>query len=163
MPSIRQNTYPDLLPDFRNLAVMARVLVGVNALALAGTFYAAPAVAPAVDRFIHVAAFLEPLLLIELMVLFAASGLIARPPYWIGCAIVIVLAGVLAGAYNAMVRTVAAEGTPTVSCAAAITVLVATAQLDEFRLHINAMSHSLAQRRLQEQQPRFRPHPAYNN
>src|SRR5258708_6883517 len=83
MPSIRQNTYPDLLPDFRNLAVMARVLVGVNALALAGTFYAAPAVAPAVDRFIHAAAFLEPLLLIELMVLFAASGLIARLPYWL--------------------------------------------------------------------------------
>src|SRR5258708_19707532 len=95
MPSIRQNTYPDLLPDFRNLAVMARVLVGVNALALAGTFYAAPAVAPALDRFIHVAAFLEPLLLIELMVLFAASGLIARLPYWIRCPTLILVFPVL--------------------------------------------------------------------
>ena len=26
MPSIRQNVYPDLLPDFRNIAAMARVL-----------------------------------------------------------------------------------------------------------------------------------------
>ena len=33
MASIRQNAYPDLLPDFRNLGVMARVLVAVNALA----------------------------------------------------------------------------------------------------------------------------------
>src|SRR5258706_130452 len=144
MPSIRQNTYPDLLPDFRNLAVMARVLVGVNALALAGTFYAAPAVAPAVDRFIHVAAFLEPLLLIELMVLFAASGLIARLPYWIGCAIVIVLAGVLAGAYNAMVRTVAAEAVPSLSRTVVITLLVATALLAYFRLHTKAVSPAAA-------------------
>ena len=92
MPSIRQNSYPDLLPDFRNLAVMARVLVGVNALALAGTLYASPAVAPAFERFIHVAAFLEPLLLIDLMVLFVASGWIGRLPYWVGCASVIVVA-----------------------------------------------------------------------
>ena len=64
MPSIRQNAYPDLLPDLRNLAVMARVLVGVNALALAGTLYATPTLAAALDRFVYVAAFLEPLLLI---------------------------------------------------------------------------------------------------
>ena len=31
MASIRQNAYPDLLPDFRNLGVIARVLVAVNA------------------------------------------------------------------------------------------------------------------------------------
>src|SRR6266850_1800658 len=74
MPSIRQNAYPDLLPDFRNLAVMARVLVGVNALALAGAFYASPALGPAFERFIRAAAFLEPLLLVELMALFAAAA-----------------------------------------------------------------------------------------
>src|SRR5439155_323329 len=83
MPSIRQNAYPDLLPDFRNLAVMARVLLGVNALALAGAFYASAALGPALDRFIRAAAFLEPLLLIELMALVAASpwlALIRRDP-----------------------------------------------------------------------------------
>src|SRR6266496_3899546 len=91
MPSIRQNVYPDLLPDFRNLAVMARVLVGVNALALAGAFYASPALGPALDRFIRAAAFLEPLLLIELMALFAASPWLARLPYWLGGLSIIVL------------------------------------------------------------------------
>src|SRR6266581_3171560 len=39
MPSIRQNTFSDLLPDFRNLAVIARVLVAVNALALLAYFH----------------------------------------------------------------------------------------------------------------------------
>src|SRR5258708_1298037 len=146
MPSIRQNTYPDLLPDFRNLAVMARVLVGVNALALAGTFYAAPAVAPALDRFIHVAAFLEPLLLIELMVLFAASGLIARLPYWIGCATVIVVVALLAVANHALVRAVAAEAVPTPSRTLCVPLFVATALLAYFRLHTKAFSPALAER-----------------
>jgi len=163
MPSIRQNTYPDLMPDFRNLAVMARVLVGVNALALAGTFYAAPAVAPALDRFVHVAAFLEPLLLIELMVLFAVSGLIARLPYWIGCTVVIVIAGVLAGAYHALVRAVAAEAVPSLSRTLVTTVLVASSLMAYFKLHTKAFSPALAEARLQALQARIRPHFLFNS
>ena len=89
MPSIRQNAYPDVLPDFRNLAVMARVLVAMNALALAGAFYATSALAPALERFMYAAAFLEPLLLVELIVLFAAAALLARLPYWLGCLAVV--------------------------------------------------------------------------
>src|SRR3954464_9305839 len=64
MPSIRQNAYPDVLPDFRNLAVIARVLLAVNVLALAGALYASPSVMAALERFVYIAAFLEPLLLI---------------------------------------------------------------------------------------------------
>ena len=107
MPSIRQNAYPDLLPDFRNLAVMARVLVGVNALALAGTLYATPTLAAALDRFVYVAAFLEPLLLIELMALFAVSPWLTRVPYAFGCAVILGLVCVLAGGYHGVVRAIA--------------------------------------------------------
>ena len=32
--SIRQNDLPDALPDFRNLGVISRILLSVNALAL---------------------------------------------------------------------------------------------------------------------------------
>ena len=41
MPSIRQNAYSDVLPDFRNLGVIARVLVAVNAAALVAALFAA--------------------------------------------------------------------------------------------------------------------------
>ena len=34
MQSIRQNDLPDALPNFRNLGVMSRILLSVNALAL---------------------------------------------------------------------------------------------------------------------------------
>ena len=35
MPSIKQNPATQRLPDFRNLGVMLRLLIGVNLLALA--------------------------------------------------------------------------------------------------------------------------------
>jgi hypothetical protein len=63
MASIGQSAYPDLLPDFRNLGVMARVLVAVNALAAAGVLFAAPHPGGALDQFMSTAAYLEPLLL----------------------------------------------------------------------------------------------------
>src|ERR671939_1115327 len=104
MPSIRQNAYPDVLPDFRNLAVIGPVLVAVNALALAAALYASPGVTAALERFVYVAAFLEPLLLIELIALFALAGVLARLPYWGGCTALVALMVVLAGAYHSVVR-----------------------------------------------------------
>src|SRR5215213_6980723 len=107
MPSIRQNTYPDLLPDFRNLAVMARVLVAMNALALFGTLFAEPTLAQGVERFVQAAAFVEPLLFAELLVLFLLSTFLARLPYRTGCVLVVGLTVTIAGAYHTAAAAVA--------------------------------------------------------
>src|SRR5438876_2594319 len=163
MPSIRQSAYSDLLPDFRNLAVMARVLVGVNALALAGAFYASPALGPALDRFIRAAAFLEPLLLIELMALIAASPWLARLPYWLGCVSIIVLVTVLAGGYHAAVRSAAGEAMPSLARTLVLTALATASLLAYFRLHTKAFSPALAEARLQALQARIRPHFLFNS
>src|SRR4051812_9203055 len=163
MPSIRQNAYPDLLPDLRNLAVMARVLVGINALALAGTLYATPSLAAALDRFIYVAAFLEPLLLIELMALFAVSPWLARLPYALGSGAIIGLACVLAGFYHGAVRSVAHEAVPSLGRTLVLTLLVAASLLAYFSLHTKAFSPALAEARLQALQARIRPHFLFNS
>ena len=92
MPSIRQSAYPDLLPDFRNLAVIARVLVAVNALALFGALYSAPNVGQGLERFVQAAAFVEPLLFVELLAFFLLSTLLARLSYGLAWAIVVALA-----------------------------------------------------------------------
>src|SRR3979490_2754912 len=91
MVSIRQSTYPDSLPDFRNLGVIARVLVAVNAIALGGALFATPDLAQAIDRFPQIAALVEPLLLPCLVVLFVLSPLLAPLPHWAGCAAVMAL------------------------------------------------------------------------
>jgi len=163
MPSIRQSAYSDLLPDFRNLAVMARVLVGVNALALAGAFYASPALGAALDRFIRAAAFLEPLLLIELMALIAASPWFARLPYWLGCLSIIVLVTVLAGGYHAAVRSVAGDALPSLARTLVLAAAAAGSLLAYFRLHSKAFSPALAEARLQALQARIRPHFLFNS
>ena len=163
MPSIRQNAYPDVLPDFRNLAVMARVLVAVNGLALAGALYATNAFAPAFERFIYAAAFLEPLLLIELIVLFAASGSLARLRYWVGCAVVVATVTVIAGVYHGAVRAFVGDAVPSLPRTLAITVLAAASLLAYFHLHTKAFSPALAEARLQALQARIRPHFLFNS
>jgi two-component system sensor histidine kinase AlgZ len=163
MPSIRQNAYPDLLPDFRNLAVMARVLVGVNALALAGAFYATSALGPALERFIRAAAFLEPLLLVELMALFMAASWLLRLPYWAGCVSIIALVTVLAALYHSAVRSVSAEAMPSLGRTVVLSGLAAAFLLAYFRLHTKAFSPALAEARLQALQARIRPHFLFNS
>jgi two-component system sensor histidine kinase AlgZ len=163
MPSIRQNAYPDVLPDFRNLAVMARVLVAVNGLALAGALYTASALAPALERFLYAAAFLEPLLLVELIVLFAASAALARLRYWMGCAAVVALVTAIAAAYHGAVRALVGEALPSLPRTLALTVLGASSLLGYFHLHTKAFSPALAEARLQALQARIRPHFLFNS
>ena len=163
MPSIRQNAYPDVLPDFRNLAVMARLLVAVNALALAGALYATSTLPRALERFMYTAAFLEPLLLAELIVLFLASALLARLRYWMGCVAVVTTVTIVAAVYHGVVRTFAGEALPSLPRTLAITVLAAGALLAYFHLHTKAFSPALAEARLQALQARIRPHFLFNS
>ena len=159
MPSIRQNTFLDLLPDFRNLGVIARILVAVNATALAAAAYAAPSMRGALERFIEDAAFLEPLLFIEVAVLFALSRQLGRLPYTAGCLAVVVVAAVLAGGYLAALQQ---SGTA-IARGALFAVLLATMLLGYFGLLVKAFSPALAEARLQALQSRIRPHFLFNS
>src|SRR5918912_3751922 len=164
MPSIRQNAYPDVLPDFRNLAVIGPVLVAVNALALAAALYASPGVTAALERFVYVAAFLEPLLLIELIALFALAGVLARLPYWGGCTALVALMVVLAGAYHSVVRALSdAPELASLPRTLVLTLAVAVFLLVYFHLHTKAFSPALAEARLQALQARIRPHFLFNS
>ncbi len=163
MASIRQSDYPDLLPDFRNLGVIARVLLAVNALAAAGVLFAAPDIAAALERFVQAAAYLEPLLLMNLVVFSALSPQLARAPYWMGCALVVGLAVALAGAYHAMVLQVSTEPPTGLARTLVLTALVAAGLLAYLRLIAKAYSPALAEARLQALQARIRPHFLFNS
>ena len=163
MVSIRQNVFPDALPDFRNLGVIARVLIAVNGLALAATLFAASAVAQALEHFVQAAAFLEPLLLVELACLFALSPWLIRLPYPAGCAAVMLLATLLAGGYHAAVEAAGVNVPPELVRTLAICALVTAALLGYFRLLTKAFSPALAEARLQALQARIRPHFLFNS
>jgi two-component system, LytTR family, sensor histidine kinase AlgZ len=163
VPSIRQNVYADLLPDFRNLAVMARVLVAVNALAFFGTVFATPSLEVAFERFVQTAAFVEPLLLLNLVVLSALSVWIARLPYWVGCSLTIGLVMLLSVVYHATVRNIGVPGLPSAARTVLLAALVTGFMLAYFKLHAKAFSPALAEARLQALQARIRPHFLFNS
>ena len=158
MVSIRQNTHFDVLPDFRNLGVIARVLLAVNAAVFAGLVFSAATFAQALDRFVQAAALLEPLLLVIITVLFALSGTLRRLSYWAGCAAVVALVAALVAAYLATIGT-----TEALARVLILTVLITAALLAYLRLLSKAHSPALAEARLQALQARIRPHFLFNS
>jgi two-component system sensor histidine kinase AlgZ len=158
MVSIRQNAYPDVLPDFRNLGVIARILLAVNAAAIAVMLFAAPDFAQAMERFVRAAVFVEPLLLGIIVVLFVLAGALRRLPYWAGCAAVLTLVAALAAAYLAAIGMTAQLARLLI-----LAVLIAAALLAYFRLLTKAHSPALTEARLQALQARIRPHFLFNS
>ncbi len=158
MASIRQSPYPDLLPDFRNLGVMARVLVAVNLLAALGVLFAAPDVGRAFEHFVQSAAYLEPLLLLQLLALAALSGFLSRLPYLAGCGAVVALVAAVTAGYHALLLLITTEPLPPQPRALALSALVAAALLGYLRLLAKAYSPARVVARRQALQARIRRH-----
>ncbi|HEU5177272.1 MAG TPA: sensor histidine kinase [Burkholderiales bacterium] len=163
MVSIRQKTYPDLLPDFRNVGVIARVLIAVNAAVLAGALFAAPDLTQALQRFVQAAALAEPLLLLMVSVLFMISGLLRKLPYWGGFSAVVGVVLAIAAGYLSTVATFLQQPIPGLLNTLALCALLAIALLVYLRLLTKAHSPALAEARLQALQARIRPHFLFNS
>src|SRR5262245_33562115 len=158
MVSIRQNAYSDVLPDFRNLGVIARILLAVNAAVFAGALFSAPDLAQALERFVQAAALVEPLLLGIIVALFLLSAWLRRLAYWAGCLVVVVVVAALVAGYLAAVGM-----TEPLARMLILAVLIAAALLAYFRLLSKAHSPALAEARLQALQARIRPHFLFNS
>jgi two-component system, LytTR family, sensor histidine kinase AlgZ len=162
MVSIRQNTRAgdarDLLPDFRNLGVIARMLIAVNAAVFGGALFAGPDFAQALERFVQAAAFVEPLLLVIILILYALSAALRRLPYWAGCTAVMTLVIALAAAGLWGFGMLAAAPRLLLLCA-----LITGALLAYLRMVTKAFSPALAEARLQVLQARIRPHFLFNS
>ena len=161
MPSIRQNSYPDALPDFRNLGVTARALVAVNLLALAAAPVSARDPAGMLDEFVVDAALIEPPLVASLAVLYAVAPWLLRMAYWKGCATAIAVVLAFTAATHAALAEFAAAGG--LVRALVIAAAIAGAVLAYLRLHTKAYSPALAEARLQALQARIRPHFLFNS
>jgi two-component system sensor histidine kinase AlgZ len=160
--SIKQNFSTDALPDFRNLGVIARILIGVNALALAGALVTEPTWGGALERFMHGAVLVEPMLLATLVLLYAASPLLARLPYWTGCASVAALALAVSGTLHVAVAGPEIDA-PSLARTLVVAACVVASLLAYLRLLRRAYSPALAEARLQALQSRIRPHFLFNS
>ena len=76
--SIKQNTLPDALPNFRNLGVTLRILLISNGLALLQALAQASGWADVTLRMMQIATLLTPILLTGLLLLWALQPWLNR-------------------------------------------------------------------------------------
>ena len=160
MLSIRQNHYPEALPDFRNLGVTARALIAANLLALAAALLAERDWSKTLDSFVMNAAFFELPLFASLVMFYMAAPWLRRVSYWGGCALMIAVVLAVTAMTHSVLSEFATVGLVRTLLLATMTVAAVLAYL---RLHIRAYSPALAEARLQALQARIRPHFLFNS
>lgn len=162
--SIRQIDTRDALPDFRNLGVIARILLATNAAGFAAAALRSQRLSELADQFAPVALVLEPALIATLASLYLLSTVLRRLPYAAGLAIT----GAIAAAFSAAMAPVAYalgqiggawDGARYAAWALVLVGLLAV----YFNLRERALSPSLAEARLQALQARIRPHFLFNS
>lgn len=153
------------LPDFRNLGVIARVIVIAESIRFLFTLLASPDFRFTFSGFAVNATLFEPALLLCVALLYFLSSLIARLPYRIGIASVLGLAIASGLLPWIMVSTYLYfplylhEGIRV----ALVSVLVASTLLFYFDWRQRTLSPALSEARLTALQSRIRPHFLFNS
>jgi two-component system sensor histidine kinase AlgZ len=165
MPSIKQNPAGLPLPDFRNFGVMLRVLLGVNFLALAAALVQSTGVGDWVLRYVDMAAWVQPLLLLNLTLLASLANLLRRMPLWLGQVFVLLLATGSAVLLLDFWRFMAFDdgGGQRLLRAGLLGGLAAGVMLFYFAMRAKAFSPALTEARLQALTARIRPHFLFNS
>jgi len=165
MASIKQNPSGHRLPDFRNLGVMLRLLVGVNLLALVAALIQVPRLGEWPERYVELAIWVEPLLLCSLLLLAVLRDALWRLPYRVAGAVVVLLTALQAAMLQDFWRFMgfADGGWPALLRAGLLAAAVAGTMLGYFFLRASALSPALAEARLQALTARIRPHFLFNS
>lgn len=152
------------LPNLRNFGILLRVLLIVNILALLGVAMNSSSLSNFISQFVTLSTSLQPLLLINLALLYLLYPLLNRISYLWGAiitlALVITTTAIGFEIFNSVVST-DFTATALKSCllSAAVTVII----LYYFNLLNRAYSPAIAEARLQALQARIRPHFLFNS
>jgi two-component system sensor histidine kinase AlgZ len=163
VPAVRA-AHAERLPDFRNLGVMLRVLLLVNAAALFAAAVRAVSLADILPRMAVISSWLEAPLIATLLVLNVAMPLLLRLSYRVGLVVALAAAALIAVALGAVQREFGREVPATdMLWHAAYAVAAGLMLAAYFRLRDRAFSPAIAEARLQALQARIRPHFLFNS
>ncbi|MFA6014576.1 MAG: histidine kinase [Gallionellaceae bacterium] len=165
--SINQNNPGDTLPNFRNLGVVLRIIILINVLALLAGIFQANSWSDVGEFLMQGSAYLQPVLLMSLLLLNIGNAQLARLPYWQGVAGVlgIVMFCAIAIAYlgSDLLFSNVAPASLNLFKQLALSVALTTLLLGYFRMRSLSLSPALAEARLQALQARIRPHFLFNS
>ncbi|MBU0689333.1 MAG: histidine kinase [Gammaproteobacteria bacterium] len=165
--SINQNIQHRLLPDFRNLGTVLRIVLLANAFAMACAIAQISTVGELWQRMLLDSALLQPVLLSVLLTLYALNEVLPRFTYWRSVAAIMVLVACITLFFSQIGGELFAEVNGVtffldirrMLLAALLTFVLLT----YFRWRALAMSPALQDARLQALQARIRPHFLFNS
>lgn len=160
---VNQNSYPDALPDLRNLGVVLRILVIVNLAAAAAALVKGAGPQGVWHALLEVAVVLEPALIASVLVLMACIPALRRLPYFLGATSVVSIELVLATIAHRYAKGVLHADTLPIEHYWLIAAALTFGLLGYFNLRSRALSPALAEARLQALQARIRPHFLFNS
>ena len=163
MASINQNRYPNLLPNFRNLGVMLRILLVATAMSLAAAVIQASSWNVLMDQWFGISALVQPIVVLSLVVLGLVTGWLHRLDYKVAVGLVILIELVIASAVVSFTSSLFESATADMVRAMLFTAVATAVMLGYFNLRSRALSPAITEARLQALQARIRPHFLFNS
>jgi len=161
--SIRQIPQSQAVPDFRNLGVVLRTLLLINAVALLAALARNAQWSRLPQELVELAAVVEPPLIGALAVLYLLQPLLQRAPRALAWVLVFACAAALAGGFQWLLDGNAGDGVADAGARALLwSTAAAAAVLSYFTLRGRAYSPALAEARLMALTARIRPHFLFN-
>lgn len=163
--SIRHPPIGQRLPDFRNLGVMLRILLGVNLMAAAAALVLSADLADWPRQYVVLAAWVQPALLFDLCLLALIGTWLLRCPARWGQGIVVTLATVSAAAFGHVWQRLGLDFSSPADPfrSALLAACAAVVMLGYFDLRARAFSPAITEARLQALTARIRPHFLFNS
>ncbi|MCB5189086.1 histidine kinase [Methylobacillus caricis] len=165
MAIIKQNTaYSAKLPDLRNLGVCLRILILVNLIGLFACLVASKSVADTIPVFTRLSAFLQPVLLSSLLLLYGVSPLLRRLTYPASALLIVVGILVLSTLAHLLAQNLLGpDSLDSLPRTWLISLFITLAVLGYLNLRQRALSPAVTEARLQALQARIRPHFLFNS
>ncbi len=163
MTSINQKSHRDSLPNFRNLGVILRILVIVNVMGIIAALLKSPTWYGVIREFTEIAVVIQPMLLMNLLLLYGLYKPLSRLSYVVGISVVLILQLVLATItywFGGIVSNNMDIGV--VARYWVLSLAITGTLLAYFNLRSRALSPAFTEARLQALQSRIRPHFLFN-
>ncbi len=165
--SIKQNSLFDLLPNFRNLGVMVRVLLLGNGLGLLAALFKADGWDDMLQQTMQISTLLIPVMLASLLLLWLAQPWLGKLTYWRGVLVVnllVALATLLIYHFGGELFRSTASDRFFFDQIRYVLLSIATCWLllMYYRLRDQVLSRALDDARLQVLRARIRPHFLFN-
>jgi two-component system sensor histidine kinase AlgZ len=163
MASINQNRHPNLLPDFRNLGVMLRLLVIVIAMTAVAAVLKSSNWYDMLDQWLRISALVQPMVILSLLLLGLTDRWLHKLDYLLAVAVIVAIELGIATVVVIATSAVFTPDTPGLARSWFFTAVATLLVLAYFNLRSRMLSPALTEARLQALQARIRPHFLFNS